>query len=136
MNSNINQICQQIYDNVDGALACALISLENGDVRGIYHAISHFNQDYIDLVSAAAFNLFAGENIRKVEERLALQRGIPATRTIQESFMTTDRTFHFMARIAEIDSVVVLVTKRDTIQGVGWAQVRRALPLFTNLGAA
>ena len=136
MNPNISQICQQIYDNVDGALACALVSLENGEVRGVYHAISHFNQDYIDLVSAAAFNMFAGENIRKVEERLAQQRGIPATRTIQEAFMTTDRTFHFMTRIADIDSVVVLVTKRDTIQGVGWAQVRRALPLFANVGVA
>lgn len=82
MNPNISQICQQIYDNVDGALACALVSLENGEVRGVYHAISHFNQDYIDLVSAAAFNMFAGENIRKVEERLAQQRGIPATPTL------------------------------------------------------
>lgn len=131
---NANKICQEVFENVKGALACALVSLDSGEVRGVYHEIPYFDQDYIDLVSAAAFNMFAGDNIRRVEERLAKQRGIPATRTIQEAFMTTERTFHFMARADAIDSVVVLVTKRDTLQGVGWAQVRRSLPLFEALG--
>ncbi len=131
MNS-INSICQQVFDNVTGALACALVSLENGEVRGVYHQTPYFDQNYIDLVSAAAFNMFAGDNIRQIEKRLAQQRGTSADRTIQEAFMTTSRTFHFMARIPEIDSVVVLVTKRDTLQGAGWAQVRKAIPLFAN----
>lgn len=126
----IDTICKQVFDNVSGALACALVSLENGEVRGVYHQIAHFNQDYIDLVSAAAFNMFAGDNIRQIEERLAKQRNKPADRTIKEAFMTTSHTFHFMERIPEIDSVVVLVTKRDTLQGLGWAQVRKAIPLF------
>lgn len=129
-----NQICQEVFENVKGALACAVVSLQNGEVRGVYHEIPHFDQDYIDLVSAAAFNMFAGENIRRVEERLAQQRGVRATRTIQEAFMTTDRTFHFMARVDVTDSVVVLVTRRDTLQGAGWAQVRKSLPLFEALG--
>ena len=128
--NTFDSICKQVFDNVSGALACALVGLEKGDVRGVYHQVPHFNQDYIDLVSAAAYNMFGGENIRQIEERLAKQRNKPAERTIQEAFMTTSHTFHFMARIPEIDSVVVLVTKRDTVQGLVWAQVRKALPLF------
>ena len=127
----INDICKQVFGNVTGALACALVNLENGEVRGVYHETPYFDQAYIDLVSAAAFNMFAGENIRQIEERLARQRGHSSLeRTIQEGFMTTTRTFHFMARIPQIDSVVVLVTKRDTLQGAGWAQVRKAIPMF------
>lgn len=130
MKQALNDVCKQVFDNVTGALACALVSMEDGAVKGIYHTTPYFDQAYVDLVAAAAFNMFAGDNIREVERRLSAQKGTRVERTIEEAFMTTARTFHFMERIPQIDCVVVLVTKKDVLQGMGWAQVRKAIPLF------
>lgn len=130
MKQELNEVCKQVFDNVNGALACALVSMQDGSVKGIYHTTAYFNQDYVDLVAAAAFNMFAGPNIQEVERRLSAQKGMRIERSIEEAFMTTSRTFHFMELISKIDCVVVLVTKKDVLQGMGWAQVRKAIPLF------
>lgn len=130
MHPLLNKICQDVYRNVSGSLACALVNLRNGAVVGIYHEVPYFDQNYVNLVAAAAVNMFAGPGIVEVERRLSEQRGQPVRRSIQEAFMTTTHTFHFMAIVSEIDCVVVLVTKKDVLQGLGWTQVRKAVPLF------
>lgn len=126
----LNDVCKQVFDNVNGALACALVSMKDGTVQGIYHTTAYFDQAYVDLVAAAAFNTFAGDTIQQVERRLSAQKGMRVERSIEEAFMTTTRTYHFMELIRSIDCVVVLVTKKDVLQGLGWAQVRKAIPLF------
>ena len=49
---NLEQVCQTVYSEVEGALAVAVVDLRAGAPIHVYHDVAHFNQDYVDLVSA------------------------------------------------------------------------------------
>ena len=126
---NLNTICENIYSEVNGAIAVAVVDLSSGMSLEVYHRVAYFTQDYVDLVSAAAVDMFRGKNVNWVEEKLAQQRNKPLSRSIQEVQMTTDGTLHFMAVLPENkDILVLLVTSKKASVGMGWASLRRALP--------
>ena len=100
----------------------------------VYHRVSYFTQDYVDLVSAASVDMFRGRNVAKVEEKLADQRNRPLSHSIQEVLMTTEGTIHFMAVLPEKkDILALLVTNKKVSIGMGWAVLRNALPEISSL---
>lgn len=124
----LKEICQSIYDEVDGAIAVAVVDVSSGMALEVYHRVGHFNQDYIDLVSAAAVDMFRGKNVAKVEEKLATQRNKPMSHSIQEVQMTTDGTLHFMSILPDKkDILALLVTSKKASVGMGWSSLRRSL---------
>lgn len=127
--SKLDEICGQIYSEVDGAIAVAVVDLDSGMPLSVYHHVGHFDQNYVDLVSAAAVDMFRGKTVSMVEEQLTKQRNKSAMHSIQEVQMTTAGTLHFMAVLPEhLHVVAVLVTSKKTSTGMGWASLRRALP--------
>lgn len=123
----MDQLCQQIVSDVDGALACGIVDLESGMMMGVYHSIPYFTQDYIDAVAAASVDMFRGRNISRIEQLIAKQRGNTPEHTMEESFMTTKGTYHFMKVVPGKSSLIVLITKRTTNQGMGWSAVRMSV---------
>ncbi len=130
--SKLDEICGKIYSEVDGAIAVAVVDLESGMPLSVYHHVSHFDQAYVDLVSAAAVDMFRGRTVRRVEEQLSDQRGKSALNSIKEVQMTTAGTLHFMVTLPEHEHIVaLLVTSKKTSPGMGWASLRRAVPMIS-----
>lgn len=126
--SKLDQICQSIYDEVDGSIAMAVVDLESGMPLSVYHKVPHFNQDYIDLVSAAAVDMFRGRTVRQVEDRLGQQRNKPATNSIKEVQMVTEGTFHFMMILPNHAHIVaILITTKKTTMGLAWSSLRKMI---------
>lgn len=125
--ANLNQVCQEIVTDVQDALACGVVDLNTGMLMGVYHTVPYFTQSYLDAVAAAAVEMMRGRTVRRVEQLLAKQRGTDVRDMFEEIFISSKNVFHFMALIREKQSLVVLVTKKTTSQGMGWASLRGSL---------
>ncbi|MDI1300834.1 MAG: hypothetical protein PSX71_02920 [bacterium] len=126
--ANLNDVCKEVLSEVDGAVGCAVVDLNNGLMLASAHNVPYFSQTYIDAVAAAAVEMFRGKNISAVEKLLAAQRGHAVEKSMQEVQMTTAGTYHFMSVVpGKTDSLMVLITTRKANLGMGWAALRRAM---------
>ena len=130
---SLQRICQEVYQEVQGTIAMAVVDLSTGLLLSVYHQVPHFDQTYLDAVSAAAVDMFRGRTVTTVENMLSKQRGKTVSGSIKEIQMTTDGTFHFMAILPEKNDVLaILITTQRTSLGMGWSALRRALPEINN----
>jgi hypothetical protein len=126
--TNVSDVCKEVVDGVDGALACSVVDLATGLLLGVHHSIPYFTQSYLDAVAAAAVDMFRGKGVKSVEKLLSQVRGEKIENTFKEVQVSTSNTFHFMAIIPDKpNSLVVLVTKNTTNLGMGWSAVRGAM---------
>jgi len=119
--------CKGTVEKVDDCLAVGVVDLNTGMLMGVHHKVPHFTQSYLDAVAAAAVELFRGKNVRRVEELLGQQRGIPINDSFEEIFVSSPKVYHFMAILRDKGAVVVMVTKKTSNQGMGWAALRASL---------
>jgi hypothetical protein len=127
--ANLQDICKNVVDEVEGAVGFAVVDLNNGLLLGVHHTVPYFTQTYLDAVAAAAVDMFRGKNVSSVEKLLSSQRGETVQNMIQEIQMTTPGTYHFMSIVPEKpDALVVLITTRKANLGMGWSALRNALP--------
>ncbi|MFV8750514.1 response regulator [Nannocystaceae bacterium ST9] len=124
--SNVNKVCESIVDDVQDALACGVVDLNTGMLMGVHHTVSYFTQSYLDAVAAAAVDMFRGKNVRRVERLVSQHRGKEITDAFEEIFVSSPGVFHFMKALKGKGAVVVLVTRKSTNQGLGWASLRTA----------
>ncbi|TNE45711.1 MAG: response regulator [Deltaproteobacteria bacterium] len=125
--ANVNAVCQEVVGDVTDALACGVVDLSSGMLMGVHHTVPYFTQSYLDAVAAAAVDLFRGKNVRRVEQLLGKHRGATVQDSFQEIFVSSDNVYHFMKIIPAKGAVVVLVTRKTTNQGMGWASLRSAV---------
>lgn len=125
--ANTQEICQSLVADVPDCLAVGVVDLNTGMLMGVHHTVPYFTQTYLDAVAAAAVDMFRGKNVRRVEELLSKQRGEEITDSFEEIFISSIKVFHFMTLIREKSAVVVMVTKKSTNQGMGWASLRASL---------
>ncbi len=125
--ANLNEICQNVVDDVQDAVACGVVDLNTGMMMGVHHTIPYFTQSYLDAVAAAAVEMMRGRTISRVEQLLAKHRGTEVKHMFEEIFISSKNVYHFMALIREKQSLVVLVTKKTTSQGMGWASLRASI---------
>lgn len=132
--ASINDVCARVVKDVDGALACGVVDLNTGLMLGVAHSIPYFTQTYLDAVAAGAVDMFRGRGISAVEELLSSVRGTKLEKSVQEMQMTTTSTFHFMSVCPDKrDVLVVLITNKKTNMGMGWAALRRELPILAKM---
>ncbi len=117
-------VCKAVYDKVDDCLAVGVVDLNSGILMSVHHTVPTFTQAYLDAVAAAAVDMFRGKTVRRVEELLSKQRGQEVRDSFEEIFISSPMVFHFMAIIQGKGAVVVMVTKKSTNQGMGWAALR------------
>ena len=127
--SAIDDICKEVTDDVDGALACAVVDLNTGMLLGLHHTVPYFTQTYLDAVAAAAVDMFRGKTVTRVEDLFSKQRGDEVKHLVKEIQMTTERTYHFMSIVKEKPhALMVLITQTSTNLGMGWSGLKSALP--------
>ncbi len=132
--ANLDQITQEIHKSVVGALGCAVVDLSSGLLLSVSHNVNYFTQTFVEAAAAAAVDVFKGRNIQAVESLLGNQRGQPLENSIQEIQMTTQNTYHFMSIIPDKpNSLLVLITSKDTSLGMGWASIRVNAPKIAPL---
>ena len=56
---NLNDICRDLTEEVDHALAAAVVDRQTGLLLGVSHNVSYFTQSYLDTVAAAAVEMFS-----------------------------------------------------------------------------
>ena len=130
----LQDICEEIVNDVDGALGCALVDLDTGlplalDVKPG------------SLLDATAMQLISAAGVTWFEDNLSGRSGLdaaggPADRAdfVQEIQATTEGTYNYMSLVAgEDQELLILITDRGTSNlGLGWMAMRQALVLVRN----
>lgn len=125
---NLNDICRSITEEVDYALSAAVVDQDTGILLGVAHNVSYFTQSNLDVLAAAAVDLFRGKGVVTVEKLLAELRGEEPKHLVQEIQMTTEGTHHFMTVVPDKPSMLaILVTSKKINLGMGWASLRNRL---------
>jgi hypothetical protein len=132
--ANLDDITREIHSSVAGALGCAVVDLSSGLLLSVSHNVSYFSQTFVEAAAAAAVDIFKGKNISAVESLLGNQRGQTLENSIKEIQMTTQSTFHFMSVIPDKpNTLLVLITSKDSSLGMGWASIRVNAPKIAPL---
>lgn len=125
--ANTQDVCKTTLEKVDDCLAVGVVDLNTGMLMGVHHTVPYFTQAYLDAVAAAAVEMFRGKTVRRIEELLSSQRGEQLKDSFEEVFISSPKTYHFMTVIKDKGAVVVMITKKTTNQGMGWAALRNSL---------
>ena len=125
--ASTQELCKTTREKVDDCLAVGVVDLNTGMLMGVHHVVPYFTQAYLDAVAAAAVEMFRGKTVRRIEELLSAQRGEQLKDSFEEVFISSPKTFHFMTVIKDKGAVVVMITKKSTNQGMGWAALRSSL---------
>jgi predicted regulator of Ras-like GTPase activity (Roadblock/LC7/MglB family) len=125
----IDDACREVVENVDGAVACGVIDLDTGMLLGIYNS-AQYTQTLNEVVAAATMDMFRGPNVGRVEQMVRSHRGMQENgdHYFEEIHITSKHNYHFAKTLKAGKAVMMLVTKKTTNIGMGWAQVKLALP--------
>lgn len=132
----IDIACERIVNRVDGAVACAVIDLKGSTLLGLHNR--HGSSDVRnDVVVAAAVDLFLGPSSSRIAALAPPQPGVLRGEHVFEEVQLTSRHgLHFAKTLKSGQAVILLVTDRTSSLGMGWAQLRLAIPIFERLMAA
>ena len=124
----IDDACKEVTDKVDGSVACGVVDLDTGMLLGI-HNTSQYTQTLNEVVAAAAMDLFRGKNVGRVEQMVRQHRGTPENgeHYFQELHVTSANNYHFMKTIKDAKAVIILVTRKTTNIGMGWAMMKSVI---------
>lgn len=125
----IDDACREVVDKVEGATACGVVDLDTGMLLGIHNG-AQYTQTLNEVVAAATMDLFRGPNVGRIEQMVRSHRGIPENgdHYFQEIHVSSHNNFHFMKTIKSGKAVIVLVTKKTTNIGMGWAMLKSVIP--------
>ena len=132
--SKIDQACKDVVGNVDGAVACGVVDLDTGLLLGIHNA-SNYTQALNEVVAAATMDLFRGPNLRRIQQMVRAHRGVPedGANYFQEVHVSSEHNYHFAKTVKGGKAVIMLVTKKTTNIGMGWAQLKTMVPVVEPL---
>lgn len=125
----IDDACREVVTKVDGAVACGVVDLDTGMLLGI-HNTAQYTQTLNEVVAAATMDMFRGSNIGRIEQAVRSQRGVPenGAHYFQEVHVTSQNNYHFAKTLKNGKAVIMLVTKKTTNMGMGWAQLKSVIP--------
>lgn len=130
----IDDACKEVVSKVDGAVAAGVVDLDTGMLLGIHNAAA-YTQTLNEIVAAACMDMFRGPNVSRIEQLVRTHRGIPENgeHYFQEIQVTSEHNFHFAKTLKKGKAVMMLVTKKTTNIGMGWAQLKSVIPLVEPL---
>lgn len=125
----IDDACKEVVGKTEGAVACGVVDLDSGMLLGIYNSAS-YTQTLNEIVAAGAMDLFRGQNVGRVEQLVRQHRGQAENgeHYFQEIHITSLHNYHFAKTIKGGKAVIMLVTKKTVNIGMGWAQLKSAIP--------
>ncbi|MDE0056030.1 MAG: hypothetical protein OXT64_17505 [Gammaproteobacteria bacterium] len=122
----LQELCDGIVDDVDGALGCALVDLVTGlplvsriVPGGVLSSAS------MEAISAAGADYFRGRAIRRLAGAMSDES---ESHFVHELQTTTEDTYHFMSVVAgREDTLMILITDKSANLGLRWISMREAL---------
>lgn len=125
----IDDACKEVVSKVDGAVAAGVVDLETGMLLGIHNS-AQYTQTLNEIVAAACMDLFRGANISRIEQMVREHRGLPENgeHYFHEIHVSSEHNFHFAKTVKKGKAVIMLVTKKTTNIGMGWAQLKSMIP--------
>jgi hypothetical protein len=125
----IDDSCKEVVAKVEGAAACGVVDLSTGMLLGIHNSAS-YTQTLNEIVAAATMDLFRGSAVARVEKMVRQHRGVPedGSHYFEEVHISSKHNYHFAKTIAGGKAVIMLVTKKTTNIGMGWAQLKSVIP--------
>lgn len=125
----IDDACRDVVGKVEGAVACGVVDLDTGMLLGIHNG-AQYTQTLNEIVAAATMDLFRGGNIARIEQMVRAHRGLPENgdHYFQEIHVTSAHNYHFAKTIKGGKAVIMLVTKKSTNIGMGWAMLKSVIP--------
>lgn len=126
----LQAVCEEIVDDVDGALGCALVDLSTGlPIAMDVQPGSLLNADAMELISAAGVTYFRDsvQSVPHYPDDADTNDGD----YVQEIQTTTEDTYHFMSLVpGEGQELLILITDRGGSNlGLGWIAMRQAIGL-------
>lgn len=130
----IDVACERVVTLVSGGVACGVIDLESGGVLGL-HNVRDTSGGQSELVAEATVDLFRGPNVARIEAMLREPRSDEdaGDHVLEEVQLTSRRHLHFAKTLKNGRAVILLVTLRTTSLGMGWAQLKAAIPVLERL---
>lgn len=125
----IDDACKEVVSMVDGAVSAGVVDLETGMLLGIHNA-AQYTQTLNEMVAAACMDMFRGPNISRIEQLVRSHRGVPENgeHYFHEIHVSSEHNYHFAKVIKKGRAVIMLVTKKTTNIGMGWAQLKSMIP--------
>lgn len=123
----LQDICEEIIEDVDGALGCALVDLGTGLPLAMTVTSDELQgSGAMEMLAAAGTDYFRGEVNHQLRTAMGGDPGDEGF--VEEIQTTTDETYHFMCVVpGNRQTVLLLITDKTTNLGLGWVAVRRAL---------
>lgn len=130
----MDDACREVVTKTDGAIACGIVDLDSGMLLGIFNS-ANYTQTMNEIVAAASMDLFRGSNVGRVEQLVRAHRGQPENgeHYFQEVHITSEHNYHFAKTLKKGKAVIMLVTKKTTNIGMGWAQLKSVIPMVEPL---
>lgn len=130
----MDDACKEVVQKTDGAVACGIVDLDSGMLLGIYNS-ANYTQTLNEIVAAATMDLFRGHNVGRIEQMVRAHRALPENgeHYFQEIHVTSEHNFHFAKTLKKGKAVIMLITKKTTNIGMGWAQLKAVIPLVEPL---
>lgn len=124
----LQELCEGIVDDVDGALACALVDLGTGlPLASRIVPGGLLNPPSMEAISAAGADYFRGKAMRRLEREMSTG-GESQSRFVEEIQTTTEDTYHFMSVVpGRENTLMILITDKSANLGLGWISMREAL---------
>jgi len=129
--SKIDDACRDVVHKVDGAVACAVVDLETGMLHGLYNT-ANFSPELDEHLARATMDIFRGPTVTRSERMIRAHRGLPeegGERYFQEIHIASINNYHFAKTVKKGKAAIMLVTKKTTNVGMGWAMLRSVIPL-------
>jgi CheY-like chemotaxis protein len=129
--SKIDDACRDVVHKVDGAVACAVVDLETGMLYGLYNT-ANFSPELDEHLARATMDIFRGPTVTRSERMIRAHRGLPeegGERYFQEIHIASINNYHFAKTVKKGKAAIMLVTKKTTNVGMGWAMLRSVIPL-------
>jgi len=125
----IDDACREVVSKTDGAVACGVVDLDSGMLLGIYNS-ANYTQTLNEIVAAATMDLFRGPNVGRIEQMVRSHRGQSENgeHYFHEIHITSAHNFHFAKTLKGGKAVIMLITKKSTNLGMGWAQLKAIIP--------
>jgi len=130
----MDDACREVVSKTDGAVACGIVDLDSGMLLGIYNS-ANYTQTMNEIVAAASMDLFRGPNVGRIEQLVRSHRGVPENgeHYFQEVHITSEHNYHFAKTLKKGKAVIMMVTKKTTNIGMGWAQLKSVIPMVEPL---
>lgn len=126
--ANMDDACGVLQQQVNGAVLCAIVDLDSGIIVGM-HPTGAERRALATVVSASAIRLVRGAVVGDLVTQLSTSESA-ASGYLEEAQLTTPEHIVFCRTVSEGRALAVLVTTRDVSVGMGWAQLKAALPEF------